>query len=62
MKDDELLAQGQILSDQIGPPGGHTPDDDPDEPQKEHHLLSSLMGIGAGVYLAWHGYKDSDGG
>ncbi len=47
----------------VGPLGEHGADDGPDEPQKEHRqLVSLLVRVGAGVYSAWHGYKDSDGG
>jgi len=44
MENDELLAERQILCDQVGPLGEKGMDDGPDEPQKEHRHLRSLLG------------------
>jgi len=41
VEDDELLAERQILCDQIGPLGEQGTDDGSDEPQQEHRHLSS---------------------
>jgi hypothetical protein len=43
VEDDELLAERQILCDQVGPSGEQRMDEGPDEPQNEHRHLASLF-------------------
>ena len=43
MEDDELLAERQILCDQVGLLGEQGTDEGPDEPQKKHRHLASLL-------------------
>jgi hypothetical protein len=43
VEDDELLAERQILCDQVGLLGEQGVDDSPDESQKEHRQLGSLL-------------------
>ncbi len=51
---DELLAERQILRDQVGPHGESGVDDGPNEPQKQHrHLLSLLDGSRCRSILGW---------
>ena len=38
-----MLAEGQILGDQVGPVGKQSADDGSDEPEQEHRHLISLI-------------------
>ncbi len=49
-----MVAEGEILGDEVGFLGDKSADDGPNDPEKEHrHLLCSRIGIGAGVYPGW---------
>ena len=49
-----MVAEGEILGDEVGFLGEKSPDDSPYDFEKEHrHLKSSEIGIGAGVYPGW---------
>ena len=44
-----MVAEGEILGDEVGFLGDKSADDGPDDPEKEHrHLLCSGIEIGAG--------------
>ncbi len=47
-----MVAEGEILGDEVGFPGDKSADESPDDPEKEHrHLLRSE--IDAGVSSGW---------
>ena len=48
-----MVAEGEILSNEVGFLGEESPNDSPNDPEKKHRRLSCLgIGIGARVYLA----------
>jgi hypothetical protein len=54
VENDKLLAEGQILCNEVGFLGEKSPYDSPYGSEKEHrHLLYSGTRIGAGVYSDW---------
>jgi hypothetical protein len=49
-----MVAEVEILGDEVGFFGHKSANDSPNDPEKEHrHLLSSGIETGAGVYSGW---------
>jgi hypothetical protein len=53
-ENDQLLAEGQILCDEVGFLGEKSPNNSPYDSEKEYrHLICSGIRIDAGVYSGW---------